>query len=546
MGVGEEAGEASPQSGNVGLHGKVCKKPPRKSAVFPIRLKDPPLINQIFSLLATASAHDLRSLENVEKEILEAVRGSSPRAIHGDAARLSDSETSPSKPSTSCLEDEAMARNATMWKGIFRVWKKRSIKRLSSFPPFGVTKLIKRKSGRENLDEKELSCGDDSGFSFFGPTLQTFTLTELENATNNFSEDNLIGKGGYAKVYKGELEDGQLVAVKRLIKGSQEERTTNFLSELGIIVHIDHPNVAKLVGVGVEEGMHLVLQLSPNGSLETLLHGSKEKLDWGVRFKIALGTAEGLEYLHERCQKRIIHRDIKPSNILLTEDFEPQICDFGLAKWLPDQMSHHTLSSFEGTFGYTHLYIIYLYYISIYSHSHYYQHLLTYLSYVAPEYTMHGFVDEKTDVFAYGVLLLELISGREAIDSSQGSLVGWARPIIEKNDVKDLVDPALGDAYNCEQLKCMVETANLCIQHSSAIRPQMSQVLKLLRGEERRNCSIKLQHKSLRRRAYSEEIHDADEYNATMYLSDLSHHMQLAMDFQNTAHQTGADKNVDS
>lgn len=167
----------------------------------------------------------------------------------------------------------------------------------------------------------------------------------------------MIGEGGYAEVYKGTLEDGQIVAIKRLTRGCQEEMTADFLSELGVIVHVDHPNIAKLIGYGVEGGMHLVLHLSPHGSLASILYGwytitdllnfkilsisqtfqlsvlllcqtflgPREKLDWGIRYKVALGTAKGLVYLHEGCQRRIIHKDIKASNILLAEDFEPQV-----------------------------------------------------------------------------------------------------------------------------------------------------------------------------------------------------------------------------
>ena len=166
----------------------------------------------------------------------------------------------------------------------------------------------------------------------------------------------MIGEGGYAEVYKGKLEDGQFVAIKRLTRGDQEEMTADFLSELGIIVHVDHPNIARLIGYGVEGGMFLVLQLSPHGSLSSILYGlliilkdikfhvfeklldikifclfpcmisgPREKLDWRIRYNIALGTAEGLCYLHEVCQRRIIHRDIKASNILLSEDFQPQV-----------------------------------------------------------------------------------------------------------------------------------------------------------------------------------------------------------------------------
>ncbi|MBA0650283.1 hypothetical protein Goklo_017720, partial [Gossypium klotzschianum] len=154
--------------------------------------------------------------------------------------------------------------------------------------------------------------------------------------------EHLIGQGGYAEVYKGKLKSGKFVAIKKLTRGSPEEMTMDFLSELGIIVHVDHPNIAKMIGYGVEGGMHLVLQLSPHGSLASILYGKggwvegngaggdgdgvvsgpKEKLDWRTRFKIAVGTAKGLSYLHEGCQRRIIHKDIKAANILLTEDFD--------------------------------------------------------------------------------------------------------------------------------------------------------------------------------------------------------------------------------
>ncbi|KAJ6808859.1 receptor-like cytosolic serine/threonine-protein kinase RBK2 [Iris pallida] len=192
--------------------------------------------------------------------------------------------------------------------------------------------------------------------------------------------------------------------------------------------------------------MFLVLQLSEHGSLASFLHGSKEKLDWSVRYRVAIGTAEGLEYLHERCPRRIIHRDIKAANILLSENFEPQISDFGLAKWLPDKLTHFTISSFEGTFGY-----------------------------LAPEYLMHGIVNEKIDVFAYGVLLLELVTGRKAIDSSKQSLVIWAKPLLERKKIKELLDPSLGEAYDSTELKRVTNTAYLCIQQSAILRPRMTQ-----------------------------------------------------------------------
>ncbi|KAF7817876.1 Receptor-like cytosolic serine/threonine-protein kinase RBK2 [Senna tora] len=344
------------------------------------------------------------------------------------------------------------SKSKNNWGKYFKIWKKKSFSRLSSFPPLSVPKgKGKSKSTRENP-------GLGNIYSFRS-SLVNFRISELRNATNNFSDENLIGRGGFSQVYKGRLKDGSLIAVKKLTRGTQEERTTSFLSELGIIAHVDHPNTAKLIGCDVEGGMLLVFQLSPLGSLGSLLHGlyiyiyiylvsgSKDKkLDWSRRYKIALGIADGLLYLHESCHRRIIHRDIKSENILLTESFEPQICDFGLAKWLPKQWTHHNVSKFEGTFGY-----------------------------FAPEYFMHGIVDEKIDVYSFGVILLELISGRPAVDKNQQSVVVWAKPLLDGNNVRELVDPCLGDEYDPQQMDRVLLTASLSIEHSPLLRPNMSQ-----------------------------------------------------------------------
>ncbi|CAL9074403.1 unnamed protein product, partial [Musa textilis] len=418
-----------------------------------------------------------------------------------EGMRPSDPERS-SKASTSHPETLMSRSNSSPWHGFFRLWKHKSLRRLSSFPPVGFRKWSKRRGNRDAQPARTPSTTADD-FCVFRPTWKNFTISELEKATDNFSLENVIGKGGYADIYRGRLENGRLVAVKRISRGTKDERTHNFLCEMGVLVHLHHPNIAKLIGVGVEGGMHLVFELSHHGSLENLLHDSKDKLDWEVRYKIAIGAAKGLEYLHERCQRRIIHRDIKVDNILLTEDFEPQICDFGLAKWLPDEVTHHTLSSLEGTFGY-----------------------------VAPEYCMHGVVDEKTDVFAFGILLLELITGRRAVDSSQQSLLMWAKPVLEENKIKDLVDPLLGDSYDCKQLLFAARTAFMCIQYSSVLRPRMSQacVLRILRGEEGRSDNVRVLQKPFIRRTFSEGILDAEEYNSTRYLKDITRHKQIAFD----------------
>ncbi|KAF1895367.1 hypothetical protein Lal_00044017 [Lupinus albus] len=424
------------------------------------------------------STIDLGSLDFEEEHQSE--NYSSPRSVesgnHSSRTSTSDSEGHP---------DLTGAGNNQWHQGFFKLLKKGSQMHFHIHPLKNVQKLTRRKSKRiredliPSLSSPALKSSLDSEFCCFKSSWKNFSLSEIQAATNDFTHDNLIGEGGYAEVYLGKLEDGNFVAIKKLTRGSQEEMTADFLSELGIIVHVDHPNIARLIGYGVEGGMFLVLQLSPHGSLSSILYGPREKLDWSLRYKISLGTAEGLRYLHEECQRRIIHKDIKASNILLSEDFEPQISDFGLAKWLPDQWTHHTVSKVEGTFGY-----------------------------LPPEFFMHGIVDEKTDVYAYGVLLLELITGRQALDSSQKSLVMWAKPLLSANNIKELVDPVLADAYDEEQMKL---------------------VLKILRGEEESLMMIKGHQRSKLQRTYSVELNDAEEYNSTKFLNERDKYMETIL-----------------
>ncbi|KAL1335388.1 hypothetical protein HN51_064294 [Arachis hypogaea] len=289
------------------------------------------------------------------------------------------------------------------------------------------------------------------------PSWKCFSYEELFDATNGFSSENLVGKGGYAEVYKGTLKDGEKIAVKRLTRTCRDERKEKeFLTEIGTIGHVHHNNVLPLLGCCIDNGLYLVFMLSTRGSVASLLHDEKlDTLDWKTRHKIAVGTARGLHYLHKGCKRRIIHRDIKASNILLTEDFEPQISDFGLAKWLPSQWSHHSIGPIEGTFGH-----------------------------LAPEYYLHGVVDEKTDVFAFGVFLLELISGRKPVDGSHQSLHTWAKPILKKGEEEKLVDPRLEGEYDGGELKRLAFAASLCIRASSIWRPTMTQVLEVMEEGE--------------------------------------------------------------
>ncbi|GAB4829757.1 hypothetical protein Ancab_019412 [Ancistrocladus abbreviatus] len=377
---------------------------------------------------------------------------SSPVGVLEDYFRSSETDTYSSKESDP--EGQNNTKTTPRWRGFLELLRTKSKKQLPALPPLDILKLSRRRSSsmREKVGVAVSYFVHGPIYDFNSPC-KNFTLSELQSATKKFSQECLIGKGGYAEVYRGCLQDGKLIAVKRLTRGTAEEKISDFLVELGIMAHVKHPNTVKLLGYGVEGGMHLVLEYSHLGSLASLLHGSREILGWSIRHKIALGIAEGLLYLHEGCQRRIIHRDIKAANILLAKNFEPQICDFGLAKWLPEKWTHHTVSKFEGTFGY-----------------------------LAPEYLMHGIVDEKTDVFSFGVLLLELITGRRALDCSQQSLVIWARPLLRKSAIRELVDPVLVNNYDCKQMNLMLLAASLCVQRSSIRRPHMSQVLQLLKG----------------------------------------------------------------
>ncbi|XP_066325635.1 probable receptor-like serine/threonine-protein kinase At5g57670 isoform X2 [Miscanthus floridulus] len=298
--------------------------------------------------------------------------------------------------------------------------------------------------------------GSDVGSTYaedHKPAWRCFSFQEISVATNDFHPDNMAGRGGYAEVYKGTLSDGQHIAVKRLAKGTpSEQKEKEFLAELGIQGHVCHPNTSYLLGCCVENGLYLIFDFCANGTLASALHGKSGKtLEWPLRYKIAVGVARGLQYLHMFCRHRIIHRDIKASNVLLGNDFEPQISDFGLAKWLPKQWTHHSVIPIEGTFGY-----------------------------LAPEYFMHGIVDEKTDIFAFGVLLLEIVTGRRPIDCSKQSLLQWAKPLLEAGQVTELADPNLGDDYDKDQLNRMVAVASRCIMRPAMWRPSMAEVLHFL------------------------------------------------------------------
>ncbi|KAL6969103.1 hypothetical protein U1Q18_042793 [Sarracenia purpurea var. burkii] len=288
-----------------------------------------------------------------------------------------------------------------------------------------------------------------------------FGFNVMKTSTSQFSSDNLIGKGGCNCVYKGILPNGKPVAVKAL--KSSKEAWKDFTREVNIMTTLKHRNITPLVGICVEDNALIsVYDFYSRGNLEENLHGNdKEKsvLSWEVRFKLAVGIAEALNYLHNECSNPIIHRDVKSSNILLSNDFEPQLSDFGLAIRGPSGSSFLMDNDVVGTFGY-----------------------------LAPEYFMYGKVSDKIDVYSFGVVLLELLSGRKPISSEpakgQESLVMWAKPKLETGDLRSILDPNVDGVIDEVQIQRMALAVRLCLTRSARLRPKMSQVLKILKEEE--------------------------------------------------------------
>ncbi|XP_047095292.1 proline-rich receptor-like protein kinase PERK8 [Lolium rigidum] len=295
----------------------------------------------------------------------------------------------------------------------------------------------------------DLSVGNSKSFSF----------DELYQITGGFARDKLLGEGGFGCVFKGTLGDGREVAVKQL-KGGGGQGEREFQAEVEIISRVHHRHLVSLVGYCISEDHRLlVYDFVANDTMHHNLHGKgRPVMDWPTRVKIAAGSARGLAYLHEDCHPRIIHRDIKSSNILLDDNFEAQVADFGLARLAENDVTHVS-TRVMGTFGY-----------------------------LAPEYASTGKLTEKSDVFSFGVVLLELITGRKPVDSTRPlgdeSLVEWARPLlnraIDEQEFEELVDPRLAGDFDDVEMFRVIEAAAACIRHSAARRPKMGQVVRIL------------------------------------------------------------------
>ncbi|KAK8594793.1 hypothetical protein V6N13_015709 [Hibiscus sabdariffa] len=303
---------------------------------------------------------------------------------------------------------------------------------------------------RTEDDDEELLLG-------ISPRPNTFSYSELKAATEDFSPSNKLGEGGFGPVYKGTLHDGKVVAVKQLSIASNQGKE-QFVTEIATISTVQHRNLVKLYGCCIGGNQRLlVYEYLENKSLDQALFGKNDlHLDWPTRFNICLSTARGLTYLHEESRPRFVHRDVKASNILLDAELCPKISDFGLAKLYDDKKTHVTTRA-AGTIGY-----------------------------LAPEYAMRGHLTEKVDVYGFGVVSLEIVSGRpncdNALENDRIYLLEWAWTQHEKNQPLSLVDPKLVE-FDENEVRRVIGVALLCTQTSPSMRPPMSRVVGMLAGD---------------------------------------------------------------
>lgn len=288
-----------------------------------------------------------------------------------------------------------------------------------------------------------------------------YSVAALQQSTNSFGQENLIGEGSIGRVYRAELPDGKLLAIKKIdSSASMMEKDDEFLKLVANTAKLHHNNITELIGYCVEHRQRLlVYEYMSNGALNDMLHSGDElskQLSWNDRVKIALGVAAALEYLHEVCQPCVVHQNLKSANILLDDGFSPHLSDCGLAALTSSgsdsQVSAHAL----GSFGYS-----------------------------APEFAMSGSYTMKSDVYSFGVVMLELLTGRKPLDSSrprsEQSLVRWAAPKLHDIDaLSKMVDPALNGIYPVKSLSRFADIISLCVQPEPEFRPPISEVVQAL------------------------------------------------------------------
>ncbi|KOM42577.1 hypothetical protein LR48_Vigan05g018100 [Vigna angularis] len=287
-----------------------------------------------------------------------------------------------------------------------------------------------------------------------------FTMRQIKVATNNFDIANKIGEGGFGPVYKGTLSDGTTIAVK-MLSSKSKQGNREFINEIGLISALQHPCLVKLYGCCVEGNqLLLVYEYLENNSLAHALFRNEEsclRLDWPTRYKICVGIARGLAFLHEESRLKVVHRDIKATNVLLDKDLNPKISDFGLAK-LDDEDNTHISTRIAGTYGY-----------------------------MAPEYAMHGYLTDKADVYSYGVVALEIVTGKSNTiprpKQEALHLLDWAHILKKKGNLMELIDRRLGTNFNEKEAMMMIKVGLLCTNATANLRPTMSSVLSMLEGK---------------------------------------------------------------
>ncbi|PRQ19308.1 putative protein kinase RLK-Pelle-DLSV family [Rosa chinensis] len=284
-----------------------------------------------------------------------------------------------------------------------------------------------------------------------------FDLGTVEAATKKFSTDNMLGEGGFGQVFKGTLDNGLEIAVKRLSKSSGQG-VREFKNEVLLVAKLQHRNLVKLLGFCLEgEETLLVYEYVPNKSLDYFLF---EQLDWSRRCTIIGGIARGILYLHEDSRLRVIHRDLKASNILLDANMNPKISDFGMARMFGvDDQTQGNTRRIVGTYGY-----------------------------MAPEYAMEGLYSVKSDVFSFGILLLEILTGRKNIlgfhpTNSAPTLLSFTWQLWNEGKVLELMDPMLKDSCNPNEFLRCIRIGLLCVQEDANNRPTMSSVVLMLKSE---------------------------------------------------------------
>ncbi|XP_056167089.1 cysteine-rich receptor-like protein kinase 44 [Syzygium oleosum] len=300
-------------------------------------------------------------------------------------------------------------------------------------------------------------------------TISYFDFHTLKKATKNFHPANLLGAGGFGPVYRGKLQDGTFVAVKKLSLEKSQQGESEFLAEVRMITSIQHKNLVRLLGCCSDGPQRLlVYEYMKNKSLDLIVYGKSDQyLNWNIRFQIIVGIARGLQYLHEDSHLRIVHRDIKASNILLDEKFQPRIGDFGLARFFPEDQAYLS-TTFAGTLGYT-----------------------------APEYAIRGELSEKADIYSFGVLVLEIISCRKNTDltlpSEMQYLPEYAWKLYERSRIIELVDPRMReDGFIEKDVLQAIHIAFLCLQPHANLRPPMSEIVAML------TCKVEMVERPMR------------------------------------------------